>query len=213
MFVILDNRSQMHLIQRIPRILNTFLIREISEIRRPLAAIREIVFSPMAIFVRFVQFVFVKAHQILVFNHKFSEAVFSLLHLPEHFNAFVSSIFTLQKFLDFAAYDVCNLENSVFLTTYDVSNAEIKFSHQHTTYVLPFFLFSLQHMTYVLPKIISARFRASYVASSTTFSALYVVCCKKNFFPPSFLPDLDISSRLNIYPHTLINNHFKPILL
>ena len=204
MFVILDNSSQMHLMQRIARILHTFLIREISEIRRPLAALREIVFSAMGIFVRFVQFVFGKEHLKLVFNNKFSEAVNALLHLPEHFNAFINHIFTLQKFLDFAAYDVCNLENSVFFTSYDASNAEIKFSHQHTTYVLPYFLFSLQHTTYVLPKIISARFRTSYVASSTTFSSPYVVCCKQNLFPPTFLPALDISSRLNIYPQTLI---------
>ncbi len=58
----------------------------------------------------------------------------------------------VEDFVDKVAYDVCNLENSVFFTLYDASNAEIKFSNKHTSYVLPFFLFSLQHTSQLRQK-------------------------------------------------------------
>ena len=67
----------------------------------------------------------------------------------------------VESFVDKVAYDVCNLENSIFFTLYDDSNAKFKFSNKHTSYVVPFFLFSLQHTMYVMPKIISGRFHAS----------------------------------------------------
>ena len=66
MFTVLDNITQMHLMQRIPLMWNTF---HISEIRRSLATISEIDVQTKVVFVRFVIFVFEKEPQKLELHY------------------------------------------------------------------------------------------------------------------------------------------------